>query len=95
MAVFGVFIKESTQDQSQLDIYTSKAGPSLAGHTVKVLAAYGPHVTFEGPEIEGAVIIEFPTMEEAKAWYNSPAYQEAREYRFRGATYRAFFVEGV
>ncbi|MDB5344750.1 MAG: hypothetical protein JWP89_3127 [Schlesneria sp.] len=95
MAVFGVFIKESTQDQSQLDIYTSKAGPSLAGHTVKVLAAYGPHVTFEGPEIEGAVIIEFPTMQEAKAWYNSPAYSDAREHRFRGATYRAFFVEGV
>jgi hypothetical protein len=36
MAVFGVFIKESTQDQSQLDIYSSKAGPSLAGHAVKV-----------------------------------------------------------
>jgi uncharacterized protein (DUF1330 family) len=95
MAVFGVFIKESTQDQSQLDIYTSKAGPSLAGHAVKVLAAYGPHATLEGPGIEGAVIIEFPTMEEAQAWYNSPAYREAREYRFRGATYRAFFVEGV
>lgn len=95
MAVFGVFIKESTQDQSQMDIYASKAGPSLAGHTFNVLAAYGPHLTVEGPEIEGAVIIEFPTMDQAKAWYTSPAYQDAREYRFRGATYRAFFVEGV
>lgn len=95
MSVFGVFIKESTQNQSELDIYTSKAGPSLAGHTFKVLAAYGPHVTMEGPDIEGAVIIEFPTMEQAKAWYTSPAYQEAREHRLRGATYRAFFVEGL
>jgi len=49
----------------------------------------------QGPEIEGMVILEFPTIEAAKAWYNSPAYREAREHRFKGAEYRAVIVQGV
>jgi len=35
--------------------------------------------------MEGVVIVEFPTLEAAKTWYDSPAYREARDYRFRGA----------
>ncbi|HBE62986.1 MAG TPA: hypothetical protein DDX19_09640 [Rhodopirellula baltica] len=57
------------------------------------MAAYGSHVTLEGPEVEGAVIAEFPTMEEARAWYDSPAYQEAAQHRFRGAVCRGLIVE--
>ena len=46
-------------------------------------------------EVEGVVIASFPTFEEAKAWYESPAYNEAREHRFRGAEYRGLIVEGL
>ena len=49
----------------------------------------------EDPEVEGVVILEFPSFDEAKAWYDSPAYREVREHRFRGADYRAVIVEGV
>jgi uncharacterized protein (DUF1330 family) len=38
---------------------------------------------------------EFPTIEAAKAWYDGPAYREAREHRFKGAEYRAVIVQGV
>lgn len=95
MPAYAIFIKEQTHDQSQLDVYTPKAGASLAGHTLKVLAAYGRQEVLEGPEAEGVVIVEFPSMEAAKTWYDSPAYREAREHRFRGATYRAILVEGL
>jgi uncharacterized protein (DUF1330 family) len=95
MATYVVFIRESTRNPSELEAYQPKSEASLAGHPVKVLAAYGRHEVLEGPEVEGAVIVEFPSFEEAKAWYESPAYREAREYRFRGADYRAFIVEGL
>ncbi len=95
MSVYAIFIKERTLDPSELEIYGGKAGPSLNGHPAKVLAAYGGHVTLEGPDHEGVVIVEFPTMEAAKEWYESPAYREAREYRFRGAQYRAMIVQGL
>ena len=75
--------------------YGQLAGPTLAGHNAKALVAYGPHEVVEGPEVEGVVIVEFPTMEAAKAWYDSPSYREAREHRFKGADCRAVIVQGL
>jgi uncharacterized protein (DUF1330 family) len=95
MATYIVFTRESTQDQSELDIYQSKVGKTLAGHPVKLLAAYGPQQTLEGAAPEGVVIVEFPTTAAARAWYDGPAYQEVVQHRFKGASYRAVLVEGV
>ena len=64
-------------------------------HTAKPLAYYGAIETLEGPEALGSVIIEFPTMDEARAWYHSDAYQEARKDRFAGADYRVFLTQGM
>lgn len=95
MPAYVIFIREVTRNQPDLDIYTPKAGASLAGHPIKLLAAYGPQEILEGPSAEGVVLVEFPTMAEAKDWYDSPAYREAREHRFRGADYRAILFEGL
>lgn len=95
MATYIVLIRENTRNPSELEAYAPKAKASRAGHPIKVLAAFGRHEVLEGPEVEGAVILEFPSFEEAKAWYDSPAYREAREYRFRGADARAVIVEGL
>ena len=95
MAAYVVFIREKTLDRSELEAYWSKAPASMEGHPIKVLAAYGRHVTLEGPDVEGIVVAEFPSIEEARAWYDSPAYQEAAQHRFRGAVYRGLIVEGV
>jgi uncharacterized protein (DUF1330 family) len=95
MPAYMVFIRETTLDQSELEAYWSKIRATLEGHPIKILAAYGKHVTLEGPEAEGVVVAEFPTLEEARAWYDSPAYQEVAQHRFRGAIYRGLIVEGV
>ena len=95
MAAYMVFIREKTLDQSELETYWSKVRATMEGRPIKVLAAYGPHVTLEGPEAEGIVVAEFPSIEEARAWYDSPAYQVAAQHRFRGAVYRGLIAEGV
>ena len=95
MPAYMVFIRETTLDQSELDAYASKVRATMEGHPLKVLAAYGRHVTLEGPEVEGVVVAEFPTIEEARAWYDGPAYQDVARHRFRGAVYRGLIVEGV
>ena len=95
MAAFMVFIREKTLDRPELEAYWAKIRATLEGHPIKILAAYGRHVTLEGPEVEGVVVAEFPTLEAARAWYDSPAYQEAAQHRFRGAIYRGLIVEGV
>ena len=95
MATYIVFTRESASNASELETYMQKVGDILTGHPVKVLAAYSRQEVVEGPEVEGVVILEFPSFDEAKAWYDSPAYREVREYRFRGSDYRAVIVEGT
>lgn len=95
MPAYVVFTREQTLDQSELEAYWARVEATLAGRPLKVLAAYGKHVTLEGPDVEGVVIAEFPTLEEARDWYDSPAYQNAAQHRHRGAVYRGLIVEGV
>jgi len=90
-----IFTRERTLDQAELEIYWSKVAATLEGHPMKVLSGYGPHEVLEGDETEGVVMAEFPSMEAAKAWYNSSAYREAREHRFKGAVYRGILVEAT
>ena len=56
MAAYAVFIRESTRNPSELATYSQKVGRTLAGHPVKVLAAYGPREVLEGPEVEGVAL---------------------------------------
>jgi uncharacterized protein (DUF1330 family) len=95
MKGYMVFTREKTTDPAELAAYFEKVGATFAGHEVKVLARYGKHEVLEGEATEGVVIVEFPSVEAAKAWYQSPAYTEVRKHREAGSVYRAILVEGV
>ena len=95
MSAYVVFMREKTLNQSELEAYWARVKETMDGHPLKVLAAYGKHVTLEGPDVEGVVIAEFPSIEAARAWYDSPAYQAAAQFRHRGAVFRGLIVEGV
>jgi len=95
MATYLVFTRTVTKDQSEMDTYSSKVGPTFKGHTGKPLVAYGAQQILEGPAHEGMVILEFPDKAAAMAWYDSPGYREVREHRFRGADYQTTLVEGL
>lgn len=41
------------------------------------------------------VIIEFPSMEQARTWYDSPEYTAARAIRQRNSDANLIFVQGV
>jgi uncharacterized protein (DUF1330 family) len=95
MPTYMIFIREQTLDRAELEAYWAKVASTLEGVPIKVLSAYGPHTTLEGPDVEGVVIAEFPTAEAAREWYDSAAYQEAANHRHRGAIYRGLIVEGT
>lgn len=90
-----IFIRDKTTDAGELATYSGLAGATMGGHAVTPHVVYGPHEVLEGPAVEGVVVVSFPTMDEAKAWYTSPAYQAAREHRFKGAEYRVVLVQGL
>ncbi|MDB5580760.1 MAG: hypothetical protein JWR80_5936, partial [Bradyrhizobium sp.] len=72
MVAYLVFTREETTDPLEMDIYARTAPDSLAGHSVTPRAFYGAFEMLEGDSIEGGLILEFPSMAEARDWYRSP-----------------------
>jgi uncharacterized protein (DUF1330 family) len=95
MPAYLVYICKKIHDRSQLEIYWQKIGPTLQGYSAKMHAAYTRFQVLEGGDaIEGVVIAEFPSMERAREWYDSPAYAAIRHHRMQGADYLGVLVEG-
>lgn len=55
--------------------YAGSAKPTVAQFGGKVLTAGPDAETLEGGPAPVTVVVEFPSVEQAKAWYNSSEYQ--------------------
>jgi len=95
MPAYVIFIKEHTRDPIESQIYLARHDAFTTGHALTYRARFGRHETLEGPVTEGVAILEFPSYDEAKRWYLSPAYQDASKHRYLAGDYRAIIVEGV
>jgi uncharacterized protein (DUF1330 family) len=95
MSTYLIFTRDKTLDERELATYSKDLPATLASDELKVLALYGSHEDLEGASTQGTVILEFPSLEAAKARYNGSRYREVREHRFKGGTYRVTLVEGV
>ena len=95
MTAYVVLIREKLRDEAAMAKYGAAAGAARGDHKITALALYGKHEVTEGAAADGVVILAFPTMAEAKAWYESPEYTAAKAHRFQAADYRVLFVEGV
>jgi uncharacterized protein (DUF1330 family) len=95
MVAYAVFIRDRLRDPDTMQTYLDKVGATFEGHQAKRLVGHGAFEVLEGAALESVVITEFPSMEAARAWYDSPAYQEVRRLRHLAGDYRAFIVQGV
>jgi uncharacterized protein (DUF1330 family) len=75
----------SVSDPAKLAAYTELAGPAMRGSGGRFLARGRPARVFESGVIERTVLIEFDSVEQAVAAYESPAYQEALQALGDGA----------
>jgi uncharacterized protein (DUF1330 family) len=60
-----------------------------------VLAAYGTQQMLEGDPAEATVILEFPSVTAARAWYDSDTYQQVPQHRLEGSRHRVMLIEGL
>jgi uncharacterized protein (DUF1330 family) len=51
--------------------------------------------SLEGDPTKRVVMIAFPSLEQAQAWYDSPAYRAIRPIRHNAAKSKVFIVEGL
>lgn len=89
---------------ADIEITDSEGYQRYAQQTQATIDTYGGKFMVRGgqPEtIEGnwqakrIIIIEFPSVEQAKVWYNSPEYAAIAGIRQHSAVSRIILVEGV
>lgn len=96
MPAYMILTREApVHDTEAMAEYQRANRENVGKHTLKPLVVYGKIEALEGEAPDGAVVLEFPTVADAKAWYNSPEYQAVLPYRLKAADYRAFIVEGL
>ena len=76
--------------------YQAAAPPIIEQYGGRYIARGGQVVTLEGPEeSRRIVILEFPTLADAEAFYHSPEYAAARKLREGVAAAEFITVDGL
>ena len=95
MPAYFIALNRCVHDRQRLEQYWKAVGPTFQGTGAKHLAIYTPLTLLERMgSLEGAVVIEFPDVVTAKAWYDSPSYEEARRHRIGAADVEIFIIDG-
>jgi uncharacterized protein (DUF1330 family) len=95
MSAYIFFQRLSTTDAAELEKYEQNIRSAVGEHPIKILAYGTPHENLEGQPTETARLVEFPSMEAAKAWYYSDAYTAIRAHRTAGGEHMAVLFDGV
>ncbi|HZR13130.1 MAG TPA: DUF1330 domain-containing protein [Acidimicrobiia bacterium] len=95
MAAYVIYQGEVT-DPERYDVYKTHAASSIERAGGRYVVRGGPVEPLEGEEPAGrTVVIEFPTMDAALAWYHGDEYTAARTLREGAARCRMYVVDGV
>ena len=83
-------------DPQKYQEYAKLAGPAGAKFGSKFVVRGGAKTALEGDiPFQRIVVNEFPDVETAKRFYNSPEYQAARQRRLGAADFHMVIVEGA
>jgi uncharacterized protein (DUF1330 family) len=82
-------------DFAEYNKYLARFFEAFAAFEGRVLVASDQADVIEGewPKTR-TVVLEFPSMDHAKRWYNSPNYQALAQHRFKAATSNIILAEG-
>ena len=90
-----VIFTESIKDADGMATYSRAAIPTIMAGGANVLAADAQPETIEGDwHGNQTVVLEFESVEAAKAWYNSAEYSEAKKLRQAAADTNAVILSG-
>ena len=83
-------------DEAGADVYRVLAAASIAEYGGKYLVRGAEAEVVEGtPTTRRIIIVEFPSIEQARVWYGSSAYAGALKIRESALDRRLIFAEGV
>lgn len=95
MAAYYIFQIEVTDPERYKD-YVAVAPATIANHGGEYLVRGGDYEVVEGEwPARRMVVLRFPSMEQARAWYDSAEYAQPKSMRHGAAKANAILVEGV
>ena len=91
-----VIVEIEVRDPEAYETYRSLVPASLDAYGGKFIARGGATESLEGEWApERIVVLEFPSLERARQWWNSPEYRAAKAIRMHAAKTRMIATEGV
>lgn len=82
-------------NQEAFQTYRTRAAKAIENFGGRYLARNGEVRVLEGDWRPTAIVVaEFPSLEQAQAWYQSPDYAQALEVRDLALTRNLIFVDG-
>ena len=93
-AYFFVDIRE-IKDAAKMEEYKARVSPIVEKFGGRYLVVGGPFQVVEGEwKPVFPVLIEFPSMEDARRWYDSQDYRQLKQLRLNATAGSGVFMEG-
>ena len=91
-----VIVEVTVQDPVRYEDYKKMAAPTIAAFGGRYIVRGGAVQTLEGTWTPGRlVVLEFPSADRAREWWNSALYAPAKRLRHEVATTQMILVEGL
>jgi uncharacterized protein (DUF1330 family) len=90
-----VIAEVDVTDPATFQKYAEKAPGTVAASNGHYIIRGGKSISIEGEPPKRFVMIQFDSVEKAKAWEDSPAYEAIKPIRHSSAKSRVFIIEGA
>ena len=91
-----IVVQVDVKDPVRYEDYKKMVPPSLEKFGGRFIVRGGRTHTLEGDWApKRFVMVEFPSVEQAKAWWDSPEYRAARDLRWATAESQMIIAEGI
>ena len=91
-----IVVNIDVKDADRYSTYKEMAPPSIAQYGGRYIARGGNAEVLEGSyQPKRFVILEFPSVEKARAWWGSTEYADAKKLRQASSSTDMILVEGV
>ena len=91
-----VIVDIEVTDPARIEEYRQRVPATIAAYGGRFLVRGGPHEVVEGSwHPRRLVVLEFPSLAQARRWYDSEEYRKPKAMRLGASRANLVFVDGV
>lgn len=91
-----IIVDLTVTDPATMEEYRKRVPATIAAYGGRYLVRGGAHHTVEGDwKPDRLVVLEFPSLEQARRWYDSEEYREPKAMRRRAGRANLVMVDGI